>query len=213
MALPERRVSNRPPTHVNDLGDQREVEEVSRSGWRWWWVWPLVVALAVWWAGWGWAGTGGWWWGRAAHSAVIPAQPGAKTAKTLANAGAQPTAGNTIGGGPQPMAGDGLQIITAEDKQPLIGQKLAANDLPVRQMVTGHVLWIGEKHPILAVVRGNAPTTGITRGELVDAIGTVKKAPPASRATRVWKLDSTDASRLEKQGVYLDVSELSLPPQ
>lgn len=186
---------------------------MSRGGWRWWWIWPVIIALAVWWAGWGWGGTGGWWWGRSAHSEVIPAPPGAKTTNTLANAGAQPTAGKTLGGGPQPMSGDGLQIITAEDKQPLVGHKLAANDLPVYQMVTDRVLWIGEKYPILAVVAGNGPTTGISRGKLVDAIGTVKKAPPASRARRDWKLDAGDTSRLEKQGVYLDVSQLSLPPQ
>lgn len=213
MALPERRVSSQPPTHLNDLGDQREVERVSRSGWRWWWVWPLIIALAVWWAGWGWGGTGGWWWGRQSHSEVIPAKPGATTTNTLTNAGAQQPAGKTLGGGPQPMSGDGLQIITAEDKQPLVGHKLAANDLPVHQMVTDHVMWIGEQYPILAVVTGNGPTAGVSRGTLVDAIGTVKKAPSASHATHEWKLSSGDVAQLEKQGVYLDVSQLSVPPQ
>lgn len=213
MALPERSSADEPRLHLSDLGDQRKVERVSRSGWRWWWIWPVIIALAVWWAGWGWGGTGGWWWGRQAHSPVIQAPPGAKTTETLANAGATQPAANTLGGGPQPMSGDGLQIITAQDKQPFIGQKLAANDLPVHHVVSDRVLWIGEKYPMLAVVTGKGPAQGLARGKLVDAIGTVEKAPPEARAKREWKLNDEDAARLGKQGVYLDVSQMSLPPQ
>lgn len=212
MALPERRAPEQPRTHLADLGDQRSVEKVSRGGWRWWWIWPVIIALAVWWAGWGWGGTGGWWWGRQ-QSPVIQAPPGAKTTETLANAGAAQPAANTLGGGPQPMSGDGLQIITSEDKQNFLGQKLAANDIPVHHIVNDHVLWIGEKYPMLAVVTGHGPAQGLGPGKLVDAIGKVEKAPSETRAKHEWKLDSADAARLEKEGAYLNVSQMSLPPQ
>lgn len=213
MALPEKRIPDQPNSYLKDIGDQRTVERVSRSGWRWWWVWPVIIALAIWWAGWGWGGTGGWWWGRQAHSPVVEASPGAQTAHTLANAGAQQPAVNTLGGGPQPMSGDGLDIITSQDKQPFIGHKLAANDLPVHHVVSDKVLWVGERYPILAVVTGQGPAQALVRGQLADAIGTVEKAPSEARAKHEWKLDAADASRLEKEGVYLNVGQISIPPQ
>lgn len=213
MALPERRDAARPQLHVDDLGDQRSVERVTSSGWRWWFVIPLFIAVAVWWAGWGWAGTGGWWWGRSAKSARIAASAGASTTETLTNAGAAQAAPHADTGGPQPMSGPGVKILDAANKKAFVGQQFAANDIPVRQELSTRVLWIGEKYPILAVVTGKGTANGILPGRLVDALGTVKKAPPEAHAKHEWDLSDQDASRLEKQGAYLQVSQLSLPPQ
>jgi hypothetical protein len=224
MALPQRRDPdewrNGPQALLHDLGDHRTVERVSRGGWRWWWIWPVVIALAFWWAGWGWGGNGAWWWGRVnSHNTRIPAHDAATT-ETLANAGAnQPIDGqpltNSLGRGPaQTMAGPGVAILTAPSKQAFIGEKFAANDIPVQQKVDDHVMWIGEKQPMLAVLSGASAASAneVVHGAVVDAIGIVKKAPPAAQAKREWGLNNQQASRLEHDGAYIQISHLTVPP-
>ena len=217
MALPERRDVNQPPTHVNDLGDQKVVEQVSRGGWRWWWVWPVIVALVIWWAGWGWGGTGGWWFGRThSQNTAIPAPAGSTTTQTLANAGAkQPqTSVSADAGSPETaMTGPGVQILTAANKQAFIGQSFSADRVPVNQKVSKHAMWIGGDHPMLAVVPGNGNDKAVDTGKIVDAAGTVKKAPPAPQAKREWSLSNQDASRLEQEGAYIELSQVNIPPQ
>jgi hypothetical protein len=215
MAEPERRDINQPPTHVDDLGDQRVVERETRGGWRWWWVVPVIIALAVWWAGWGWGGTGGWWWGRVqSENTRIPAKAGATTAETLANAGAQQpsTSASADKGGPETsMTGPGVPILAAADKQAFIGKSFSADRVPVNEKVSDHAMWIGGAHPMLAVVAGNGNEKAVDTGKIVVAAGTVKKAPPARQARREWSLSNQDATRLEQEGAYIQISELNVP--
>lgn len=61
MALPQRQ-------DPDELRREYEMDRQlrrSRAGSRigWWWLWLIIICLAIWWAGWGWGGTGGWWWG------------------------------------------------------------------------------------------------------------------------------------------------------
>lgn len=201
---------------------EQKVERATRGGWRWWWIWPVIIALAVWWAGWGWGGTGGWWWGRTAHqNTAIPAKPGSTTTETLANAGAkQPqTSASAAAGGPEePVTGPGTQILQAQDKRPYIGRNFEANDVPVQQKVNDRAIWIGasataNNGTMLAILspRTNRNANGIARGQMVDAQGTVEKAPPADRARHDWGLSNQDALRLEHEGAYIQVSELTTP--
>jgi hypothetical protein len=222
MALPQKRDPYEAGNRLNDIGDQRAVERVSRGGWRWWWIWPVVIAVILWWAGWGWGGTGGWWWGRAGtHNTRIPAPAGSTTTETLANAGAkqpidrQPITNNYAHGPAQSMVGPGVAILTAQDKQSYIGKSFAANDIPIEQKVNDHAMWIGEKTPMLAVVSGGAAgaASKIVHGMVVDAQGTVEKAPSESQARREWGLNNAEASRLEQEGAYIQVSHLTVPPQ
>jgi hypothetical protein len=226
MALPENRNPNVPPTHVNDLGDERIVERQSRGGWRWRWIWPVIVGLAVWWAGWGWGSTGGWWFGRtqASQNTAIPAPPGSRTTETLANAGAQQPLTNAgadaRGARPQEqMVGPGVQILDAANKKNYVGRQFEASYVPVQEEPSNRTAWIGANHTMLAVLppnaseNGNANNGSITPGELVDAKGTVKKAPSASQARREWALSGQDASRLEKEGAYVQLSKLTIPKQ
>lgn len=195
MALPEGRKLDRPEIHVDDLGDQRVVERVSRSGWRWWWVFPVVLALAFWWAGWGWWGTGGWWWGNG-YSV-----PGARSTANLQR---------------QIMSGPGVQILNAPSKDSFIGKQFAANDIPIERKPGDRALWIGEgKEPMLAVVTGATKGVigGLAPGEIVSVLGTVQKAPPQAQAQRDWNLSDQGAMRLEQEGAYIQVSRLTVPRQ
>lgn len=216
MAVPDRRDPNETRAPLSDLGDQREVENVSRGGWRWWWVFPVIVALAIWWAGWGWGGTGGWWWGNPNRTAAtIQPKNNARTTETLANAGAHQPLAHAVGTQKQPMSGPGVQILKAPDKQAYVGKKFAASDVPVQQKVNDRTLWIGEGNPMLAVVTGQerGAANQLTSGAIVDAQGTVEKAPPESQAKSEWNLSDQDAARLEHEGVYIQISELYLPQQ
>ena len=222
MAEPQGRDPKQVRSHVDDIGDEREVERISRGGWRWWWIWPVVLALAFWWAGWGWGGTGGWWWGRVnSQNTRIPAKPGSVTTETLANAGAQQTIDrkpltNSYGRGPaQAMTGPGVPVLTAQDKKTFVGQQFAASDVPVQQKVNDRAMWIGEKQPMLAVVIGQDKDTAnkLVHGQVVDATGKVEKAPSEAQAKREWNLSDKDASHLEHEGAYIEVSQLTVPPQ
>ena len=201
----------------DDLGEEEEIERVSRGNWRWWWIWPVIIALGFWWAGWGWGSTGGWWFGRMhSQNTAIPAPVGSRTTETLANAGAkQPPTNATLGGSPQKMVGPGVPVLAAQDKKAYIGKQFAANEIPVQQKVSSNALWIGENKPMLAVVSGSGHDSakGVDQGVLVDAIGTVKKAPPKAEAKRQWALSDDDASRLENQGAYIEVSQLTSQPE
>ena len=224
MAISDNPNPNRPPTHVDDLGDQRIVEKSTRGGWRWWWIWPVVVALCIWWAGWGWGGTGGWWFGRTnpAQNSRIPAPAGSRTTETLANAGAQQPVTNAgaDAGGARPqeqMVGPGVQILRAQDKKAYVGKEFLANYVPVQQKPSDRTMWIGANQTMLAVLpahtNGNNTDVNVTPGEIVNAKGTVKKAPSEAQAKREWQLNDQDASRLEKEGAYVQVSQLTVPKQ
>jgi hypothetical protein len=41
----------------------------------------------------------------------------------------------------------------------------------------------------------------------------VKKAPSEAQAKRAWDLSDQDASRLEHEGAYIEVSQLTVPQQ
>jgi hypothetical protein len=224
MPLPGERNPNRfnedptrPPTHVDDLGDEQTVERASRGGWRWWWIWPVIIALILWWAGWGWGGSGGCGFGNSARNTRIPAPAGSRTTETLANAGAkQPltNAGAAAGGAKQQMmTGPDAQVLTAQNKKAYIGHAFNADNVPVEQKLSNHAMWIGGNAPMLAVVAGVGAPADVNQGEVVNAKGTVKKAPPKAKAEQAWSLSPQDASRLEHEGAYIEVSQLSIPQQ
>ena len=200
---------------IGDLGEQEKVERNARGGWRWWWVWPVIAALVFWWAGWGWGGTGGWWWGRAAsQNTGIPVPAGARTAETIANAGAQQpltSAGADAGGAKITMAGPGVQILTSPDKVIFVGQRFQADNVPVVKKINARAMWIGQGDPMLAIAVGPERQTvkDLRQGKKVDAAGTVRPAPPADEAKIDWALSDKDASKLEHQKAYIELSELS----
>jgi hypothetical protein len=215
MADRRERVPKNARTELDDLGDQRQVESSSRGGWRWWWVWPVIIALVLWWAGWGWGSTGGWWWGRShSQNTAISAPPGARTTETPANAGAQqPLTSN--GAAPQNSSatGAGVQVLAAENKAQFIGQPFQVSDVPVQQKVNDRVMWIGSStvKPMLAVLSSNSGDKNVNAGSVVNATGSVEKAPPAAQAERQWSISAQDAQRMENEGAYIQVSQLTVP--
>ena len=224
MSLPERRGGPYvpPPAHVEDLGDQKAVERSSRSGWRWWWVLPVVVALGIWWAGWGFAGSGGWWWGNVrSQNTAIPTPPGAQNTQTLANAGATPPPNGGAAGAQrleaQQMTGPGVHILDANNKQSFIGKPFSAQDVPVQKKVNDRTLWIGGAGgaPMLAIVKPSVNLSGIdvAQAKVIDGAGTVEKAPSEAQAKSQWSLSAQDADRLKQEGVYIELSQLAVPPQ
>lgn len=220
MAVPDGHDPQTRETHVNDLGDQHVVERTTRGGWRWYWVWPVVIALIFWWAGWGWGDSGGWWWGRAhSQNTAIPAPAGSRTTETLANAGArQPLTSAGAAGQNTQESGSGVQILAAQNKQPYIGKHFEVKDVPVQQKVSNRAMWLGtaDNKPMLAIVNGknnDAAADTADLGKVVDAAGTVEKAPSAAQAKRAWALPEQDAKRLEQEGAYIQVSQLTVPQQ
>jgi len=78
--------------------------------------------------------------------------------------------------------------------------------------VNSKVMWIGEGNPMLAVVEGvgSGAANDVSQGKNVNADGLVEQAPPANEAKQAWAISDDDASKLEKQGAFIEISELTL---
>jgi len=152
----------------------------------WWWIWLLVFIGIFWFAGWGWGGYGGWWWG---PRATVTAQTS------------------------QIVSGNGVAVLDATDKQAYIGHQFQIRNAPVQNVVNDREFWIeaNGSAPTLVVLTGtgnNIADAKIGNGNRVDVTGTVMKAPPANEAQNNWKLGSDDANRLEKQGAYIEATQV-----
>jgi len=170
------------------------------GAYAWWWVsWIVLIALVIWWSGWGWGGSGGWWGGRGRMV------PDGSTYK-----GMEGVRGNTALGA---ISGPGLSALTAADKQPYIGKQFQVNNAPVQSQVNDHVFWIGVNNftPMLVVLAGSGNATAnahIGQGTLLDVTGITQKAPPQAQAQEQWQLSDVDAAQLERQGVYIQAMQV-----
>jgi len=221
MASPQRPDPNEPQRSYEDNLERERLARARMNrraygtgAFAWWWVfWIIIIALAIWWAGWGWGGSGGWWWG--GRGRAVPAygttNPGGGNNNGMANNGAN---GNTgMGADQMAISGPGLNTLTATDKQPYIGKPFQVNNVPVQNQVNDHVLWIGANNstPMLVVLTGNGNTTAnaqIGQGTRVDITGTVQKAPPQAQAQQQWQLSGDDAAQLERQGAYIQATQV-----
>ena len=66
---------------------------------------------------------------------------------------------------------------------------------------------------MLAVVNGtpSAAERNAAPGQNVSATGLVKQAPPPDQAKQRWALSDEDMARLEQQGAYIELSQLTIP--
>lgn len=236
MAIPERRDPNVPRADADGL-DTRGRRVRAGGGWGWWWIWIIIICLVIWWAGWGWGTSGGYWRGRrnetqnpapnaAANNngAINSAAPnaGANTGTGYGSANTPPpnaTAGSTAPG--NTISGPGVEMLNAANKQQYVGQPFQASNVPVQKVVNKRAVWIGTGNGkrMLAVVQNqrnntqNVSTSNIAAGKLVDVSGTVEKAPSKQRAEHDFGLSADGASRLEHDGAYIQLSQLTPPPQ
>ncbi|HEX8710690.1 MAG TPA: hypothetical protein VF730_02370 [Terracidiphilus sp.] len=194
MASPQR-VGPDDPRYQSDNPQSRRLEktpERRRRVWYWWWgFWIVIFAAAIGWGIWGAVGGNGWWFlGR-------------------------PNPSNVKG---PPMNGQGVAALQSPNKQAFVGQKFQANFVPVQKKISDTVFWVGAKNstPMLLVIKNsdaanrNGPSKKVNltieKGNLIDITGTVEKAPPQAQAQQQWKLSSSDAARLAREGGYIDAT-------
>jgi len=159
-----------------------------------WWVifWAVVLILALWWAIWGWAGTGGWWWaGRVQSTTTYTPQNTNRPA----------------------LSGPGVAALQAADKRSFIGKYFQASNVPIQAVAGQNAIWVGPDNaqPMLVILSGsgaNASQVGFAKGGLVDVTGTVENAPPLAQARQQWSLSGADAARLEQQGAYIQARQI-----
>lgn len=172
MALPQRRDPNE-EQRMQDL-ERRRIETerpATAGGFGWWWLWLLIIIAIIWFAGWGWGGYGGWWWGR---RALAPVGSNAATNGTNANGVAN---GNNAAVVP---TGDGVAILNAANKATFIGQKVDIRDVRVNNKVNDHAFWIGNSDGNDASV---ADTNGVGTNAGVAANGATANGQNASSPT------------------------------
>lgn len=203
MAAQESRNPNEQHKVEAERRAMRQQRPGARPAWRSLWLWPVAVVLIglLWWGFWG----GGWSWNRR-HEGANNVKPTASNQLPAANNG-QPVAvtkqnGNT-----------GSEVLTAENKQPYIGQSLEIVRTPVLKKVSKSVFWLGghnDPSPVLVVVAydaQNAKNANLHEGETVNVVGQVQKAPPRQDAAQQWHLNQAGAQRLEHEGAYISASE------
>lgn len=183
------------------LGDRDKVEREVGAGMRWGWIWVvilIIVILVVWFGGFGWGTSGGWFASR--HNPPLAATPAANTPTMQ---GQQPNA--------TAVSGDGVQILTATNKAALIGEPFDIRNVPVKEKAGDHAIWIGANdiEPMLVVLMGDqaaATVGGVAQGSRVDVTGTVERAPSAEIASKQWSLSADGARRLEQEGAYVQAT-------
>ena len=81
MATPQRPYPDEASKRPERVPDRPADEPARRAGRSWFWIWiVLFIAAIIWFAGWGFGGYGGWWWGRAHGPTVTqPSNPGGTT--------------------------------------------------------------------------------------------------------------------------------------
>lgn len=209
------------------------LEQVSHGA-SWTWVWVVVcvvVIVAFWFAGWGFGGYGGWWWGKKTVAIVKPDIQ---------------------------LSGSGVAIIDSPDPSVYAGQPFQLNNVPIQRKVNDKAMWIGNlsSGPMLIVFEANNSTASqtavgndnsaansdkqqankkqearkenaarnggnempnnsagsgaaIAQGDRVNVTGTVQKAPSADTAKSQWGLSDAGVQRLEQQHAYIEVAQVT----
>lgn len=208
------------------LNTQRRVErEVGTGGiFSLWWVWIPVAIAVFWFVGWGFGPWGGWWFGHGpastTHSAAVtqPVAPAPSQTSSAAppNGNTSPAGGIVPGSSAKvygPATGTGLAVLESADKVSFLGQPFNVDDVQVLKKAGNRAFFIGTP---TAAAAGNATYAssmllllpsdyqqGLHAGEYVDVRGTVRKAPSASQAKKMWHLTSGSASQLEINKAYI----------
>ena len=203
MASPQRQGPHDPLQEM--AREPCRVERVAGEG-NWWLgglgLWVVVgfcVVALIWFAGWGFGGYGGWWWGPRTHQAKVARVNGGEA------------------------YGEGTSVLNADNKQAFAGQPFSINDVAIVKKTSDGTFWIGSEGamPLFVVLQGgqsnstngNAANSGnatvevpsgtIAVGNRVNITGTVERAPADPAAMKNWALSLSGASRLTREGVYV----------
>ena len=202
---------------LDDSGNDRTPASNRRRGVRWLWLWPIAAAVVFWWAGWGWGNSGGWWFGHnRGEISGVAAQSNGRTSGSPASAEIKQQemiSRGDIAKEKTYTTASGADIVASGEKVIYIGKRFQATGIPIQRRVNGRVLWIGQGTSMLAVVNGtpSAAERNAAPGQNVSATGLVKQAPPPDQAKQRWALSDEDMARLEQQGAYIELSQLTIP--
>jgi len=193
MASPQRRPYPEQFRELEDL-QHRDLQREIGPGWRFgfWWIWILVF-IAIWWVAFGWGNSGGYVWGHG-------------------RAAATESANDAV------LRGPGLAMLNAgtPNKHLYVGQAFDIRNVPVERVASAQAVWIGNAQnstPVLLVMPAGANTTDFAPGEWLNAAGQIRKAPPAAQAQQQWGLDAADAQALEKQGAFIQGTQVLRAPR
>lgn len=109
------------------------------------------------------------------------------------------------------MAGTSAAFIDAADKKSFVGQKVELRGVPMKTDVNDHVFWAGvnTRDQVLVVLRKNENGgPKLQQGDRVEVVGTVEKAPDLQQARHEWHLGNTGAQVLEREGAYVQATEV-----
>lgn len=198
-------------------------------GWLWVWLFIIIVA-AFWFAGWGWGGHGGWWWGKKPAVALVNPNPqltgsgiaiiDAPDKKVyvgqpfdLNNVPVQKKVSSTaiwIGtrsSGPMLVVFGGN---AAADNSGTKGEQNNTKSESAHNNANQSSAGTNENTNAPSAT-GTATNTAasLTEGDRLNLSGTVEKAPSANEAKQQWGLSDSGAQRLERQGAYIQVAQVS----
>ncbi|MDQ2664394.1 MAG: hypothetical protein M3Z05_00105 [Gemmatimonadota bacterium] len=183
---------------------QINIQKKSGSGWIWWMLGLLLLALIAWWM-------------LARNTGVAVSDSGARAGTTTAPV---PVVGGDSALGATGPITDLSMLAAATTGGNLIGRQVALTSAPVTDAVSDKGFWVSNgtaAGKALFVVRGNqnasytAPDGAVTAGSTVNLWGVVKAMPsPLTQQATEWNLKSTDRDLLASRPLYIHADSVRL---
>ena len=185
-----------------------DIQKKSGSGWIWWIVGLIILALLVWWLVGAMNGdrtsvSDG----TVATNVVAPLAP-------VADSGAVTTTG--------PIT-DLTTLTTASSAGALVGRPVVLTGAPVASVVSDKGFWAGDSTAAsqrVFVVRGNqdvsytAPDGAVNPGTRVNVYGVVQAMPSdLTQQSTEWNLKATDKQALAAQPIYIHADSIRMASQ
>lgn len=209
MATPQRNFPD-PPRNPAPLADDRKVATEVGARVRFGWIWlavAIVAILIVWFGGFGWGTYGGWWWGSNHHQPALTQPQSVNNGQPASAEQPAPATAAAV------LSGSGVQVLASNSRQALVGQAFDIRNVQVQSKTSDGAFWIAANNgaPMLVALNGGAANpinADIAAGVRVNITGTVARAPSAAQAKRLWALGNDDTNRLERQGAYVQASQV-----
>jgi len=190
-----------------------DIQKKSGSGWVWWIVGLIILALLAWW--------------------LIGAMNGDRTSASdgvvattvvvplaVSEVPARPANSSAVTTGP---ITDLATLTTASSASVLAGRTVVLTGAPVASVVSDKGFWAGDSSAAgqrVFVVRGNqdasytAPDGAVNPGTRVNVYGVVQAMPSdLTQQSTEWNLKSTDRQVLATQPIYIHADSIRMASQ
>lgn len=96
-------------------------------------------------------------------------------------------------------------ITQNSDQSGLVGSRIILISIPVQQVLTDRLFFVGTDNNRLLVYSNN-PIIALNVGSMVDIDGQVQPVPPSDQVQQMWNPDTNDLPAIIQQQVYINTT-------